>query len=125
MIGWGIVILALTPEERDNADQETLRAATLAQWETGAWGIEWIERMAQDGKAVKMLAYGYPNRYTAKAADVLHLLNAPPELPAGPLVVGDDYALPANWRGAINLYADRVDACPADLMLTIDAWDLS
>ncbi len=43
MIGWWIVVSMRSPEERDRADQEARRAAILAQWETGADGIRWIE----------------------------------------------------------------------------------
>lgn len=41
MIGWWIVVSTQTPEERDKADQESRRAAILAQWDTGANGIRW------------------------------------------------------------------------------------
>lgn len=39
MIGWWIIVSTQTPEERDRADQDTRRAAILAQWEAGAEGI--------------------------------------------------------------------------------------
>lgn len=124
MIGWWIVVSTQSPRERDQADQEGRRAAILAQWEAGADGIRWIERLTREGKAEKLTGGGYPNRYTAQAADVLPLLVAAPP-PPGPVIVGDDYAIPANWRGAMELHADRIEACPPDHRLTIDAWDQS
>lgn len=93
--------------------------------EAGAEGIRWIERLTQEGKADKLAGGGYPNRYTARAADVLPLLGTEPPQPAGPIIVGDDYALPANWRGKIELHAERIAACAPDRLLTIDAWDQS
>lgn len=123
MIGWWIVVSTQTPEERDGADQDTRRAHILAQWEAGAEGIRWVERLAAEGKADKLKAGGYPNRYTARAADVLPLLAMPPAPPSGPLIIGDDYALPANWRGQLDLHPERIAACPLDRVLTIDAWD--
>jgi hypothetical protein len=42
MIGWWIVVLTQSPEECDRADQESRRAAILAQWERSADGIRWI-----------------------------------------------------------------------------------
>lgn len=125
MIGWWIVVSTQSPRERDQADQESRRSAILAQWEAGAEGIRWIERLTQEGKADKLAGGGYPNRYTARAADVLPLLGTEPPQPAGPIIVGDDYALPANWRGKIELHAERIAACAPDRLLTIDAWDQS
>lgn len=125
MIGWWIVVSTQSPRERDQADQEDRRAAILAQWEAGADGIRWIERLTQEGRADKLAGGGYPNRYTAKASDVLPLLTIDPPLPAGPVIFGDDYALPANWRGTIELHPERIQACAPDHMLTIDAWDQS
>jgi len=125
MIGWWIVVSTQSPRERDQADQESRRSAILAQWEAGAEGIRWIERLTQEGKADKLAGGGYPNRYTAKAADVLPLLGVEPPPPSGPVIVGDDYALPANWRGKIELHAERIAACAPDRLLTIDAWDQS
>lgn len=74
MIGWWIVVSTQGPQERDQADQESRRAAILAQWEAGAEGIRWIERMTREGKAAKLSGGGYPNRYTAQARDVLPLI---------------------------------------------------
>lgn len=125
MIGWWIVVSTQTPEERDRADQDTRRAAILAQWEAGAEGIRWVERLTEAGRATKLAGGGYPNRYTARAADVLPLFGMAPPPPQSPLIVGDDYAMPANWRGKIDMHADRCAACAPDQLLTIDAWDQS
>ncbi|HEY1057988.1 MAG TPA: hypothetical protein VGE55_04580 [Limnobacter sp.] len=125
MIGWWIVVSTHTPQERDQADQDTKMAATLAQWEAGADGICWIERLAEQGKAAKLSGNGYPNRYTAKACDVLPLLDAASPTDGGTLIIGDDYVMPSNWRGKIELYDERIAACRADHVLTIDAWDQS
>lgn len=72
MIGWWIVVSTHSPEERDRADQEARRAAILAQWETGADGIRWIEQLTDAGKATKFAGGGYPNRYTARVLALPH-----------------------------------------------------
>lgn len=125
MIGWWIIVSTQSPDERDRADQDSRRAAILAQWEAGAEGIRWIERLVEAGRATKLAGNGYPNRYTARAADVLPLFGEAPPPPGGPLIVGDDYAMPANWRGKIELHSDRCAVCQLDHLLTIDAWDQS
>lgn len=131
MIGWWIVISTQTPEERDRADQEGRRVAILAQWEAGAEGIRWIERLAKEGKATKLSESGYPNRYTARAGDVFPLIEGgsiqPPKdgMWIFGIDKGEEYAQPPGWMGKVELHADRVAACPADHVLTIDAWDQS
>jgi hypothetical protein len=131
MLGWWIIISRQSPEERDNSDTEIKRAAILAQWETGAFGIRWIELLTEAGKATKLAKNGYPNRYIARAGDVLPLLenggirppNNTPWIFGGD--EGEEYAQPPGRMGKVEIYADRVAECPADLVLTIDAWDQS
>lgn len=131
MIGWWIVVSTHSPEECDCANQEARRAAILAQWETGADGIRWIEHLSAEGKATKLTGGGYPNRYTAKAADVLQLIEGggiqPPKDGVWIFGIdeGEEYAQPPGWMGKVKVHADRVAACPADQVLTIDAWDQS
>jgi hypothetical protein len=72
MIGWWIAIVARTPEERDAAIDR--KAAILANWETSLGGIDWVTKLTKEGKATQLSSGGYPNRYTAKAGDVLPLL---------------------------------------------------
>lgn len=131
MIGWWIVVSTQSPEERDRTDQEAHRTAILAQWETGADGIRWIERLTETDKAAKLAGGGYPNRYTARAGNVLPLIEGggiqPPK--DGVWIFGIDegeaYAQPPGWMGNIEIHADHVAACSADQVLTIDAWDQS
>lgn len=125
MIGWWVVISAQSPEERDRTALEDRKAAILAQWEVGPGGIEWIAQLVQAGKAIQLSGSGYPNRYTANAGDVLPLLVGGPPAHTGPAIIGDDYVMPANWRGNIELHADRLAVCSVDQVLTIDAWDQS
>lgn len=74
MIGWWIVISTHSPEECDRADAKACRAAILAQWEAGAEGLRWIEKLVKQGKAAKVSGSGYPNRYISRAGDVLPLI---------------------------------------------------
>jgi hypothetical protein len=33
--------------------------------------------------------------------------------------------LPGSWTGNVIIHPDRIAACPADKLLTIDVWDQS
>ena len=131
MIGWWIVVSTQSPEGRDRA---TKRPAVRPSWCRGRQapdGIHWIERLTEAGKDSKLAGGGYPNRYTACAGDVLPLIEnggiQPPKDGVWILGIdeGKEYAQPPSWMGNIEMRTDRVAACPADLVLTIDAWDQS
>lgn len=123
MIGWCIVVAAQTPEERDRSVDR--QEAVLANWEVGPGGLDWLQQLVIEGKATWLARNGYPNRYTANASDVLPLLAGGPPAHRGAAIIGDDYVMPANWKGKVILHEDRIAACPPDQVLTIDAWDQS
>ncbi|MCX4545920.1 hypothetical protein [Streptomyces sp. NBC_01565] len=110
-----IIISSQTPEQRDRSTVDDRKAMILASWDVGLFGLDWLTALVQDGKARQLSGDGYPNRYTARAADVLPLLahGVPPN------------ADPHFDPGRMILHQDRVAACPADQVLTIDAWDQS
>ena len=114
---------AQTPEERDRAIDT--KPAVLANWEVGPGGIEWLHQLVKAGRASQLSFSGYPTRYTAKAANVLPLLAGGPPAHRGPPIIGDDYVMPANWKGNVIFHQDKIEACPPDQVLTIDAWDQS
>ena len=49
MIGWWIGIAKQTPQERD--DSADKKAAIIASWEAGSGGLDWLEKLVQEGKA--------------------------------------------------------------------------
>lgn len=124
MIGWWIVIAAQTPEERD-APNSDRKAAVLANWETSVGGIDWVTKLTKEGKATQLSSSGYPNRYTAKAGDVLPMLSKGIPDHSDMTIIGDDYVMPAGWKGNIIMHQDKIEACPPDQVLTIEVWDQS
>lgn len=125
MLGWWIRVYAQTPEQIEAATPEEGRAAVLAQWEAGLGGLRWIERLVESGRAQRLSAGGYPNRYIARAADLLPLLVNGPPSHEGPAMIGDDDVLPAHRRGTFERFADRIDAVSPEQVLTVEAWDQS
>lgn len=131
MIGWWIIVSTQSPEERDNADLDSRRTATLAQWEIGAGGIRWLADLVTSDKALQLAAGAYPNRYTAKAADVLPLIKGagirPPRDGVWIFDIDkvEENAQFSNWPNKLEVHKERILACKIDQVLTIDAWDLS
>lgn len=64
---------AQTSEERDAAIDR--KAVILAIWKDRAEGISWLEALTEAGEAARLPGNGYPNYYTARAADVLPLID--------------------------------------------------
>lgn len=84
-----------------------------------------MHQLVAQGKATQLSSGGYPNRFTAKACDVLPLFANGLPKHDGPTVIGEDYVLPGSWTGNVIIHPDRIAACPADKLLTIDVWDQS
>ena len=96
MLGWYILVIAQTPEERAVASD--LKEGLLAKWKASVAGIDWIDALVKDGKAAQVLVGGYPSRYLATARDVLPLIADGPPAHSGPTVFGDDYVMPATGQ---------------------------
>ena len=138
MLGWSITVSTLSRDEAYGVDKETLRAATLATWEASIGGIDWIDDLVKAGQATQLASGGYPNLYTARAGDLLPLIESGAF--RGPRVRVWSY-LPQysenqnplvdtaqGWtyqEDQITTYPDRIAACPPDRSLTITVWDLS
>lgn len=60
-----------------------------------------------------------------RAGDVLPLLVDGPPAHRGPVIVGGNHVMPANWKGDVIFHQDKIAACPPDQRLTIDARELS
>jgi len=42
-----------------------------------------------------------------------------------PLVIGDDYVLPAGYNKPLTLDVNKLHTCPPDEWLVVQAWDMS
>ena len=67
MLGWWIVIKGGRAEGK-----LAVRDDALASWEAGLFDLHWLNILVAAGEAQKLRS-GYPNRYEARAADVLRL----------------------------------------------------
>jgi hypothetical protein len=91
----------------------------------GLGGLDWLDSLVKDGKAVDLGGNGYPVRYTAAAADILPLIASGPPKHSGPPVFSSDYILPAGWIGEVRIDHAKIAQCPRDAQLSIEAWDQS
>ena len=127
MLGWQIYINRSPTRPLGSAFESSLKdESLLASWLTGLNGCKWIEALVEEGKAKYLGTYGgYPRSYSAKAGDVIPLVLSLQTKTEGPIVIGEDYAHIGGFNSDIELFLDRIKACPPHEELSIEAWDQS
>lgn len=109
MLGWWIVI------KEGRAEGELMaRGDALASWGAGLFDLHWLNALVAAGKAQKLRGGGYPNRYEARAADVLPLLDE---------ITGHIDFMHQLFKPTLD--RERIAACPPNRLLIIDVWDQS
>ncbi len=101
------------------------RGPRLAVWQTGVGGLDWIDDLVKEKKAVELSGNGYPTSYTARAEYVIpHLAG---EIPEARAVWGYDPGdiLMPGWEGKTTKDSAVLTACRPDEWLLIVAWDES
>lgn len=124
MIGFEVFVYRadLVADPSANWPEES---ALLVSWLVGGFhGLDWIDALVKEGKAVSLGGNGYPLRYTALAKDLLPRIAAGIPRPAGGPILGEDYFLPAGWIGKADL-REGFASCPPEQLLLINAWDQS
>lgn len=122
MIGFGFTIRRRIPGAVDaNADD----GPVVAKWSTGFAGTRWLDRLAEAGGATFLGGDGYPFRWTISAGMLRRAFANGIPRDAGLPVVGEDYALPADWFEGKELDLALLRALPDDEILSVVAWDLS
>jgi hypothetical protein len=77
------------------------------------------------GKASDLGGDGYPCRYALMAGVLKVALQSGVPAHNGPMVIGDDYCLPAGRTGSARIDGKRLSELDPDTLLSIEAWDQS
>ncbi len=111
MLGWHIIVFRQDNSGVSPATFTSKEGSRLAVWQTGLHGLNWIDELVKEAKAVDLGGNGYPLRYTAKSEHLVsHILPEPP-------------LARATWRTVIDPLV--VSQCRPDEWLLIEAWDES
>lgn len=121
MLGWSVAIFRESDSRLGHEERWGLR---LASWTAGLGGLEWLDQLVSEG-AASVEGNGYPFHYTAKARALLPRFISGPPKPGGPVVIGDDYVLPAGYLGEVFLQRTQIDSIRADETIVVEAWDQS
>src|SRR5262245_15332453 len=110
MLGFHVTVYRQVDGGASPATFETVAGSALANWETGLFGLDWLDDLVKEGKAINLGVQCLAGRYTAKAEHVLPpLIEKPPD----------------NWRWPTTIDRAAAAACRPDEWLMIEAWDLS
>jgi hypothetical protein len=122
MLGFGISVFRKGDEK---AHIDKIKDLMLAEWETSVAGLDWLDELVKQNKAVDLGGNGYPLRYSVTAGVLFPILKAGLPGHNSPPVIGDDYMLPRGWNGKLRLNEEKFLACPIGETLIVEAWDLS
>jgi hypothetical protein len=115
MLGWEAFVF------RQPVDGERV---LLASWRTSVFGLKWLDDLASAGKAFDLGGNGYPNIYSVAADVLLPILGKGLPENDSPVVIGEDYMLPARWSSSIKWHGDAM-GCARGEQLLVEAWDQS
>jgi hypothetical protein len=126
MLGWHVSVYRQENGGSSLATKESpITGPRIAVWQTDPYGLKWLDELTKEGHAIHYPGGGYPDRYTARAKEIVpRLLEGPPEArETWHRDTGD--VITEQWVGKTMINRVEVDACTSDEWLMIEAWDES
>jgi hypothetical protein len=97
----------------------------LAVWQTGLGGLDWLNALAEQGKAINLGGNGYPLWYTARAKELISFVAVNPPMANDTWIIGPhDYVL-GDYLGTTTIDSTAIAECAPDEWLVVEAWDES
>src|SRR5687768_16772212 len=125
MLGWNISVYRLMEKGEVPATAKSPEGMRLAVWQTGPRGLDWIDELVKEGKAINLGGDGYPYRYTATAEHLIpHFVNSIPEAHSTWSYEVSDILM-NEWEGKTAIDQTAIAACRPDEWLLVLAWDES
>lgn len=125
-IGWNIGVYRQRNDGQAPATFGSQAGPRLAVWQTGLCGLDWIEELVKQNKAISLGGTGYPLEFTAIAENIIPMIlnGEPPN--AYPVWIFDygDIILP-GWLGKTTKDQSVMNECQPHEWLLIRAWDES
>lgn len=124
-LGWHISVYRQHTDGSSPASFGAPNGDRLAVWQTGLGGLDWLDDLVRQQKAIDLGGNGYPMDYTAMATHIIPRLRGdPPEAKAVWSSDAGDILTP-QWLGKTTKDPTSMDACRPDEWLLIRAWDES
>jgi len=120
MLGWQISVY------RNKNESGKPVNGTLASWQAGLDGLDWIDGLVKQKRAVLLESNcGYPEVYKAKIRDVRPvILEGPPDANGNWKTDPGDVTFDW-WQGEDKFNIDLLKECDPEEWVLIEAWDES
>jgi hypothetical protein len=126
MLGWFVCVYRQENSGVSQATNARQEGRLLAKWQTELYGLDWLETLVKENKAVEVATNsGYPVRYTALAKFIIpYIVDNPPNARKNWIADEGDALLP-SWSGKTEINRLEIEKCQPDEWLLIETWDES
>jgi len=108
-----------------SATENSPKGIHLAIWQAGSNGLDWIDELVKEEKAIDLGGNGYPSFYTAKAEHLLPtIIKGPPHVHNVWIVEPQDILL-EGYLGKTVIDHSAIADCLPDEWLLVEVWDES
>jgi len=125
MLGWHITICKLKDGGKSPATPGAEEGKKLAVWQTDLGGLEWIDDLVKEGKAINLDGDGYPYWYTAQVKHLIAKIFPHPFGAHDPWVCGPYDIITDQWEGKTTVDSATIKDCNPDEWLKVEVWDES
>ena len=125
MLGWHITVYRQETGGGSPASFDAPTGASLAVWQTGLSGLDWIDELVNKGLASCLGGNGYPTKYTAQLKHLQEtILGGPPH--ANQTWHHDEGdVLTEKWLGKTTIDHAALSRCDPDQWVLLEVWDES
>jgi hypothetical protein len=124
-LGWHISVYRQQNDGSAPAAFGAPHGARLAVWQTGLSGLDWLDDLVNQHKAIDLGGNGYPMEYTAMASYIIPRLHGDPPLAKAVWTFDEGDIITPEWLGKTTKDTEAMDACCPDEWLIVQAWDES
>jgi hypothetical protein len=126
VLGWWIGVCRQRAGGHAPADFGTEAGVRLAVWQTGLGGLDWLDDLVKDRRAIALGGYGYPTRYAARCEHLRpRIEDGPPHARVVWLSEPTDIIDYQKWPGRTTIDTEALNGCSPDEWLLVEAWDES
>jgi hypothetical protein len=125
MLGWHISIYRQEGNRTAPATSRSPKGKRLAVWQTELDGLDWIDELVKEVKAIDLGGNGYPSHYTAIAEHLIpHIIHGPP-LAKKIWSFDEGDILLEKWEGRTVIDQAEITRCLPDEWLVVQVFDES
>lgn len=125
MLGWHISVYRQQNDGTQPASYQSAHGPRLAVWQTGLGGLDWLDALVKESRALQLACNGYPTEYTAMARDIVGHLRGEPPLAKAVWTHDAGDIITNEWAGRTVKDDPTIHDCREDEWLIIQAWDES